>query len=557
VRAPAGAVLGGSVRFNDRYAWAGTDWAPLREIAPLTRYALDGELEYWAADLHLHPPRLRYRFGLETDHGTRWFGFDGLRDEPAPRGAFEFAYVAEADLPDAPAWARGATFYQIFPERFARSAAGHRHGPVDDWDAPVGRDSFLGGDLDGIVEHLDHIASLSVDALYLTPIFTSPSSHKYDTTDYLSVDPDFGGEAALRRLVAALHERGMRLVLDGVFNHAGADWAPFVDARRNGAASPYAGWFYFDGTGYETWATNVVSMPKLRTSEPAVRELICRIGRYWPTEFGVDGWRLDVANEVDHVLWRAFRQAVRDAKPDAFLVGEIWDWALPWLRGDQFDSTMNYQLREAIMGFVARADASDGARRLLDRIDGIRAAYPEPIHGHLYNLLGSHDEVRPLTAAGADPARAGLAAALMFALPGIASIYYGDEVGMSGGKDDHANRAGMYWRPERQDQQMLALYRRLGAVRRELPTLRAGKYERLAEVGPLAAFARGQGTGRLIVLANAGESDAQVKAADVDGWLGATGRPPATLAYDGRAASAGGTELSVPAASVVIVGRQP
>jgi cyclomaltodextrinase len=563
LRAPAGAIAGGTVRFNDRYAWAGSDYAPLGEQAPLRRYALDGDLEYWAADLALHPPRLRYRFGLETADGTRWFGWDGLRDEPAPRDAFEFAYVAEGDLPDSPAWARGATFYQIFPERFARGQAGHRRGKVDDWDAPVGRGSFLGGDLDGIVEQLDHIASLSVDALYLTPIFSSPSSHKYDTSDYLTVDADFGGDAALRRLVDALHERGMRLILDGVFNHAGADWPPFVDARRNGERSPYARWFYFDdpagdarqpgGPGYETWATNVASMPKLRTVEPAVRELVCKVGRHWISEFGIDGWRLDVANEVDHALWRAFRAGVREANPEALLVGEIWDWAMPWLRGDQFDSTMNYQLREAILGYAAGpADAS----RLLDRVDRLRAAYPEPIHDLLYNLLGSHDEDRPLTAVGDDRRRAALAAALLFALPGIVSIYYGDEVGMSGAKDDGSNRAGMAWRAERQDARTLALYRRLGRLRRERPTLRAGGYRRLASDGPLAAFARGGESDQLVVLVNGGESELAVAGGKLREWLGAEGRPVETFAYDEATALVARGDVRLPPCSLTIVERE-
>ena len=331
VRAPAGAVSGGRVAFNDRYDWAVTDWAPLRHTAELRLYAHDGEADYWSADLEISPPRPRYRFGLETATGLRWLGWDGLADTPRPAGAFEFPYVAEGDLADAPEWANGATFYQIFPDRFARSDAAHRRGAVDAWDEPPRSTSFLGGDLDGIVDHLDHIESLGVDGIYLTPIFTAPSNHKYDTTDYFAVDPDFGGNRALRRLADAVHGRGMKLLLDGVFNHAGAQWAPFVDAVEKGAASKYRDWFYFDGDGYETFATNIPSMPKLRTAAPDLRDLVLSVGRFWVQEYGVDGWRLDVAHEVDHALWRRFRIAVRDVDPTAFLVGETWDWALPWL----------------------------------------------------------------------------------------------------------------------------------------------------------------------------------------------------------------------------------
>lgn len=552
LRTRRGAIDGGKVLYNDRYAWHGDDYEPLRHSASLRRYALDGELEYWAADLDLHPPRLRYRFGLETADGLRWFGADGLRDTPAPRYAFEFDYIGEGDLPDLPEWARGATFYQIFPDRFARSAHGHRRGTVDPWDEPVDGRSFLGGDLDGIVERLDHIASLSVDAVYLTPIFTSPSSHKYNTSDYFSVDPDFGGNAALRRLVGALHERGMRLMLDGVFNHAGADWPPFVDARQRGAKSPYARWFYFedDEPGYETWGSKIRTMPKLRTSEPAVRDLVCRIGRFWVQEYGIDAWRLDVAKEVDHATWRAFRSAVREASRETFLVGEVWTTGLPWLRGDQFDSVMNYPWREALLAYAGR-DEHDGLA-LLDAIDAIRAAYPESTLDFLYNLVGSHDEDRPLTQVKDDRGAVALAAGLMFALPGICSIYYGDEVGMAGERDA-ANRNGMVWNEARQDTRLLELYRRLGRLRRLHPALRRGGYERLTAEGAVVVFARQSSDERLVVVANAGIEPAAVAAKQVEQWAGGGASVIETVAYGDAAAELGGGDLRLPPQGIALL----
>ncbi len=544
VRAPRDAVTGGVVAFNDRYAWEGTDYAPLSRHARLRVYARDGDTTYWAADLDLHPPRIRYRFGLETDAGTRWFGWDGLRDAPRPRGSFEFAYLAEGDRPDLPAWARGTIFYQVFPDRFARSSNAPAARGLTAWNAQPKTNSIFGGDLDGIVERLDHIAALGAQALYLTPIFDAPSNHRYDTADYFSVDPRLGGDEALRRLVTALHGRGMRLVLDGVFNHAGRTWPPFVDVLQKGEASEYAGWFYFqdgryeDGR-YETWATNVSSLPKLRTSEPALRELVCRVGRYWIEEFGVDGWRLDVANEVDHALWRRFRETVRAAKSDAFLVGEIWEGAMPWLRGDQFDSTMNYPLRRALLRYaaLARGESTDAdgpmeGEGLLDEIDRLRAAYPEPLHQHLYNLLGSHDEQRPLSALRGDRQGLAVAAALLYALPGIVSIYYGDEVGMEGGKDP-LNRGAMVWDKSRQDGRMLGLFQRLGQLRSNMPALRDGSYERLEDRGSVAAFARTSPGGAVVVVANAGGSVESVTSRDVRKWLGASVAGSLALAYGG------------------------
>jgi len=561
VRAPTGAVSGGRVAFNDRYAWEGDDYAPMREQVPLWRYAHDGTADYWAADLRLHPPRLRYRFGLDTADGLRWFGWDGLRDDPAPRGAFEFAYLAEGDRPDSPAWARGAVFYQIFPDRFARGPVQHRPGPVARWDSRPTSKTFLGGDLDGIIERLDYISSLGVDALYLTPIFTAPSNHKYDTADFFNVDRDFGGNDALRRLIAALKARRMGILLDGVFNHVGRTWPPFVDVLERGDQSPNARWFYLQRKRYETWGTNVKSLPKLRTSEPAVRELVCQVGRFWVQEFGTDGWRLDVANEVDHALWRAFRLAVRSVNPEAFLVGEIWEGAMPWLRGDELDSTMNYPFRAAILSFAGAGKVEpplegglDG-KTFLDAVDRVRAAYPEPIHDLMYNLIGSHDEVRPLTALQSDRAALGVAAALLFALPGAVSIYYGDEVGMAGGKDP-LNRAGMIWEPERQDHDLLTLFRRLGSLRRQIPALRSGAYERLSARDDVAVFARGTGKGRVVVVANAGRGTTSLPSSDVRDWVGGKWSAVVTVAYansDEKAASTKGARVILPAQSVTLV----
>ncbi len=561
VRVPAHSIGGGRVAWNDRYAWEGGDYAPLVEAAPLGLYARDGDMEYWAAEIELHRPRFRYRFGLDGPAGLVWYGWDGLRDEPHPRGAFEYAYLAEGDRPEPPEWARGATFYQIFPDRFARGGGGTHSRPLAPWDAVPGRRTFLGGDLDGIVAKLDHLASLSVDALYLTPIFTSPSNHRYDTSDYFSVDPDLGGNPALRRLVSALHARGMRLLLDGVFNHSGADWPPFVDALQRGAASAYARWFSFDpaesgadstaaappgGPGYETWSVNVPTLPKLRTSEPDLRDLICRIGRFWVQEFGIDGWRLDVANEVDHRLWRAFRQQVRSVAPEAFLVGEVWQAAMPWLRGDQFDSVMDYPLREAILGFAGTGSLD--APGLLDAVDRLRATYPEPDHHFLYNLLGSHDVKRALTACGNDRAAFTVATALLYGLPGIASIYYGDEVGMEGGDDPH-NRAGMVW-GERQDARLLDIHVRLGRLRRTRSALRSGTYERLDGDGTAAAFLRGSGTDCVAVMANPRATAVRFPIGGMRDRLGSAARLLDTFSYGQEPATLGEDAVHLPPTSV-------
>jgi len=342
----------------------------------------------------------------------------------------------------------------------------------------------------------------------------------------------------------------MKLLLDGVFNHAGAQWAPFVDAVEKGAASKYRDWFYFDGDGYETFATNIPSMPKLRTAAPDLRDLVLSVGRFWVQEYGVDGWRLDVAHEVDHALWRRFRIAVRDVDPTAFLVGETWDWALPWLRGDQFDSFMNYPLRRALLGYAATGDGPS----FLDAVDAQRAQYPEPVHHQLFNLLASHDVERPMHVLAGSADKAALAAALMFTLPGVAAIYYGDEVGMTGGKEP-ANRGGMVWDAQRQDARMLALYRALGALRKRQPALRIGAYERLDESGGMVAFARGVGGNRVVVAGNPAASRSAIGAARLSEWLGGRAKMVATFGYAAADGSLGPNGLIVPSQSVVVIGR--
>lgn len=219
----------------------------------------------------------------------------------------------------------------------------------------------LGGTLKGICENIDYIEKLGINCIYLNPIFEAASYHKYDTIDYFEIDPCLGNKADLKELVQQCHKRGIRVILDGVFNHCGADFFAFRDVRQNGKASRYYNWFYHlpetiqyaDPPDYEAFAY-VKEMPKLNTGNPEVVEYLCNVGTYWIREADIDGWRLDVANEINHEFWRAFRHAVRAVKEDIFLIGEIWEEAGIWLQGDQFDSTMNYTFSYLCRDFLER-----------------------------------------------------------------------------------------------------------------------------------------------------------------------------------------------------------
>ena len=235
--------------------------------------------------------------------------------------------------------------------------------------------------------------------IYLTPIFEAPSNHKYDTVDYYSIDPHFGDEATVRELIEIAHAHGIKIVFDAVFNHSGYGFFAFQDVLDKGEESPYAHWFNIDSfpvetdpPNYETFANQIATMPKLMTGQEDVREYFLDVGTYWVREFGIDGWRLDVANEIDHQFWREFRQAVKGENPETLIVGELWHEASEWVRGDQFDSVMNYSLQYACFDFFAQGTIR--ARSFANRLAKVQMNHTQSVNLAMFNLLGSHDTER-------------------------------------------------------------------------------------------------------------------------------------------------------------------
>ncbi len=379
---------------------------------------------------------------------------------------------------DVPAWPADSVFYQVFPDRFARSGRVPAPGAFEPWDSPPTRAGFKGGDLYGLIDRLDGLADLGISGLYLNPIFTAASNHRYNTSDYLAVDPLLGGTDALRALLDEAHARGIRVVLDGVFNHAGRGFFPFQHVIESGAGSPYRDWFYLDPdvlhgrrgidpypsgdpeghhlrAGYRSW-WNFPSLPKLRVEHPPMREFLFGVAEHW-LRFGIDGWRLDVPADVeDETFWPEFRQRVRAVRPDAYLVGEVWSESPEWVTGDRFDALMNYPLAFAILGFASAGRLNQGAidaqvdyQRFLHALDGaafgdrlrhLFALYAPAITEVQYNLIGSHDAPRARTVLAGDVAALRLATILQLTLPGTPSIYYGDELAMEGGPDPDCRR---------------------------------------------------------------------------------------------------------------------
>jgi neopullulanase len=459
---------------------------------------------------------------------------------------------------DTPGWVRDAAFYQIFPDRFAASERVPKPGAIEPWDSPPSTHGFKGGDLLGIAERLDYLDDLGINAIYMTPIFQSASNHRYHTYDYFKVDPLLGGDAALRELLDRAHERGMRVVLDGVFNHTGRGFWPFHHILEAGASSPYRDWFHLDpdvlsghrlltpyppldaptgaSLGYKAW-WGLPALPKLNTDHADVREYLLSVAEHW-LRFGIDGWRLDVPTEIkDPSFWSAFRRRCRAIRPDAYLVGEIWELAPEWVGEDGFDALMDYPLGEAILGFVGGPSldmnvvrAHHEYRRHLRPLDGpafarrleeLLGAYDPDVVAVQLNLIGSHDTPRALTVLGEDVAALRMATLLQCTLPGAPSIYYGDEIGLTGGNDP-ACRGSFPWDPSRGDTGLRSYVRALLALRASEPPLRHGSTTAIAVAGPALAFERRVDAARLVVAVNPGTAEAVLDArleGETDGRL--------------------------------------
>ena len=433
--------------------------------------------------------------------------------------------------PQTPDWVRDAVFYQIFPDRFARSLTLEKPTHLDQWGSPPTRHGYQGGDLLGVLERLDYLKDLGVNAVYFTPIFQSASNHRYHTHDYDKVDPMLGGNGALRRLIDGAHARGFRVVLDGVFNHASRGFFQFHDILENGNDSAYLDWFSVSGfplnayeldktPSYKAW-WGLPALPKFNTDTHAVREFLWDIGRKW-VEFGIDGWRLDVANEIDdEPFWREFRRRVRAVNPEAYIVGEVWIESQRWLNhGDMWDAVMNYPFTRACIAYFCgpNIDAEPlrptslfpvgppDAGSFRKNIERLQEIYPWSVTSAMLNLLGSHDMARLITLSRGDRAAVQLATLFQMTYPGAPSIYYGDEIGLEGAHDPDNRRAFPWNRPETWDHDLLHDFQRMIAFRHAYPSLRRGSYTILHGADDVFAHARQLNTETVVVAFNAGTS---------------------------------------------------
>ncbi|MCG8515418.1 MAG: glycoside hydrolase family 13 protein [Halanaerobiales bacterium] len=469
------------VIYGSRFPEDGLDPSRAKEMDLI---ASDQEYDYFQTTIQLSDARFRYHFWLDDGKEQYWYNEEGFflnRPRGFDSGFFSFPCINHNDIYRAPAWVRDAVFYQIFPERFYNGDQNNDPVTVQPWGGKPASDSFFGGDLAGIIAKLSYLKELGINALYLTPVFNSPSNHKYNIDDYYRIDPGFGDLETARELVNQAHRQGIRVVFDAVYNHSGFDFFAFRDLREKGPDSPYLDWFQIDSLplrtnpplNYRTFANHIVDMPKLNTSNPAVQQYLLDSARYWVEELDLDGWRLDVADEVDHQFWKKFRRELKAVKADLYLVGEIWHNANQWLQGDEFDGTMNYNLSRIIFDFFAKDRSGPGL--FASRLTSNWMRYQNEVNYYLLNLLDSHDTARIANIFGGEREKMKLAILFQLTYPGVPMIYYGDEIGLTGGNDPDC-RGCMVWEKDKQDQELFKYYQKLIKIRHELTPLRRGSF---------------------------------------------------------------------------------
>jgi cyclomaltodextrinase / maltogenic alpha-amylase / neopullulanase len=465
-----------SLIFGDPYHWEEGKW--INEEQKLVKTGSDQLFDYWFTSVTPPYRRLKYGFSLSDGVETTYYTEKGFMDErPTDTGeCFAFPFVNSIDIFNAPSWVKDTVWYQIFPERFGNgNPTIDPEGTLEWGNADPTPTNFFGGDLQGVIDHIDYLKDLGITGIYFTPIFKAHSNHKYDTIDYLEIDPQFGDNETFKRLVEVCHENGIRIMLDAVFNHSGFYFPQFQDVLEKGEQSRYKDWFHTREfpliteplPNYDTFAFTPF-MPKLNTENPEVKEYLLEVGRYWVKEFDIDGWRLDVANEVDHAFWREFRHEVKKIKSDLYILGEIWHDSMPWLRGDQFDAVMNYPFTTNILNLFAKRTISN--KEFIENMVNVLHMYPKNVNEVSFNLVGSHDTPRILTECNEDIRRVKLIYTIMLTFVGTPCIYYGDEIGLTGVQDPGCRKC-MEWDESKQNRDLFDHIKKLIQLRDDHPLL--------------------------------------------------------------------------------------
>lgn len=446
------------------------DFARVRLSAEMKREYVDRLFAYYTVKLKIEDYRFVYVFEIIEGENRFYYSEDGLSKsydfELNYYNCFQYAYINDCDIQKPVEWMGNATFYQIFVDRFSMGDDQKDLSYINmkSGDLPTPQ-SFAGGDLKGITQKLPYLKNLGINAVYLTPVFESVSNHKYDIADYYKIDPRFGDKDDLKNLVKVAHELGLRVVLDAVFNHCSERLAEFVDVKQKGKKSAFYDWFIVKSDEpfeYECFGS-CLHMPKFNTSNEKVCEFLTDIGVYWIRECDIDGWRLDVSDEVSHKFWRRFRTAIKKEKSDCVLIGENWHDANAYLGGDQFDSIMNYAFTKACLDYFAFGTFD--AKQTADKLNELLMRNTDTVNKSMLNLLDSHDTHRFLTRVGGNKDKLMSALALTYMFPGAPCIYYGTENAMEGGYDPDCRRV-FDWNESLRPNEVKTLIEKLTEIKR-------------------------------------------------------------------------------------------
>ena len=487
-----------NLHYGDPFIFIDDRYEDSKEMSKVTSDAL---FDYWQVEISVGYARLQYLFELKDKQGQSiLYGDKGCVENTLENlhyegNGFKIPYIHEIDACHVPDWVAKTVWYQIFPERFANGNPEISPEGALAWDSSIKpkTSDFFGGDLQGIIDHLDYLKDLGITGLYLCPIFESPSNHKYNTTNYFEIDRHFGDKKIFRKLVDEAHQRGMKIMLDAVFNHIGDQSPQWQDVLKHGEESVYKDWFHvqeFPVTKdklenprklpYHTFAF-ASYMPKLNTANPQVKDYLLKVATYWIEEFDIDAWRLDVANEVDHQLWRDFHKAVLAKKPELYILGEVWHTSQPWLNGDEFHAVMNYPLSDSIKDYFLRGVKK--TPQFIDEINSQSMYYRQQISEVMFNLLDSHDTERILTTAEGDVQLVKSALTFLFLQRGTPCFYYGTELELDGGPDPDCRRV-MPWERVSDSNEMLNFMKKLIQLRKDASgIIQHGTYS-LKEIKP-------------------------------------------------------------------------
>ena len=506
----------------------------------LRKYAETDRFVFWGVQVEFRSSVAKFSFAATTkDNLNLYLGTSGIANfiSPSEKWNYDSSVYQRHIIPD---WVYGSVMYQVFPERFANGRSAINPKNTVEWGSVPTRLDFQGGDLYGVIDKLDHIESLGVNILYLNPIFLSGSTHKYDSWDHFKVDPTLGGDDGLKDLISNCHDRNIKVILDCSLNHVHPRHFAFQDIVKNGEKSEYKNWFTifdypvrlihrphlyantykvgwdgneeeykrylektFDETkvpvevrdddgpivepSYKAW-WGVPDMPKVNFESKEARQWALDVTKHWIENFDIDGWRMDVAKELDFSFWKEFRDIAHKANKDTLLISEIFGDTSQWLQGDRFDGTMNYSFREAMTDYFATKRINN--KEFADSLANLYSMYSFEALSSCQNLLSSHDVKRFLNRCGNEEDGLLGAIFLQATFPGIAGIYYGDEVGL-GGADDPFNREPFPWHSEESwNSTILDYTKKLMNIKKSSSIFKYGRFELLDDNEQFVAFRR-------------------------------------------------------------------